>query len=247
MKELSEKLTARLNTAEREEVKILETAMERTRGDYEANPTAANKKHWDAARQGLVDEIERLEEKYFNRQPAFDNVAEVFKWLKSEKYKAGRSKVYNDAKIGMLNVQEDGSVLVADVKAYATTLSKKESRTGDLDPEYKKKTAAERFQLELKNQKLQFELERERGKYVLKSDVQTELAVKIGLLEALIKNMMRHKLDHWLSIAKNKPRVFYALFEAEFDRLFDELGNADEIGIVVKKQEPEQLGGEAVN
>jgi len=47
------------------------------------------------------------------------NKLEAVEYLQRRGYKVGKSKVYADAKRGMIRMQEDGTILARDIEAYA--------------------------------------------------------------------------------------------------------------------------------
>ena len=55
------------------------------------------------------------------------NITSVVNWLVDQGYKIKKSKVYEDAKTGLLRVQPDKSILHADLRLYAGTLKKEAS------------------------------------------------------------------------------------------------------------------------
>lgn len=240
MQKKIDKILEKAAADEKEELEILQVAVRDTRKAYQEGATERNKRNWDAARNGLNDLIDRLWEKYFNRQPAFKTRMEALKWLQEEGYKIKKSKLYKDADIGILPLQADGSVVASDVRAYAATLNKIKSRPGELDPDYKTKSKKESKKLDVQIQKMQFDLDRERGKYLLKSDVRTETAVKIAALEAGLKHFIAINAVDWIYAVggrAEKRRVLINLFNAGLDELFNEFGNMEEIGIVIQKQD----------
>lgn len=125
LKQLHNKITA----AEAGDLEVLTAAVKNTREKYQSKPTDRNKKNWDAAAFGLEAAVTRLWEKYFNTRPAFKNVNSVIEWLKDNGYKRSRSMVYSDKDEGKLVVQADGTVLAADVRAYAATLPREKERS----------------------------------------------------------------------------------------------------------------------
>jgi hypothetical protein len=104
---------------------------------------------------------------------------------------------------------------------------------------------AERLQLEnekLRRQieKLVFDNEKDKGRYLLRDDVRAEQAMKIGALQAGIKHWARTgaaDLIYAVGGDAAKARVFINLFEARLDELMDEMGRMEEIGIVIRRRE----------
>ena len=111
---------------------------------------------------------------------------------------------------------------VAEIDQYAGVRSKKEIE-----------------KLEVQTEKLRFELDKERGKYILKEDVRLQVAIKLAALEAGIKNTVRVNAADWIHKTggdAKKERMFCDLVYAEVDLLLGEFGNMEEIKVEVRKQ-----------
>lgn len=250
MQKKIEKILSKAAEDEKQELEIHQIAIKYNREAYQKDATEKNKRNWDAARNGLADFVERLWEKYFSRQPAFKSRMEALKWLQEEGYKIKKSKFYKDADIGMPAVQTDGSVLAADIKAYAATLNKVKNKSGELDPDFKSKTKKENRKLDLQNQKYEFELARDMGKYNRKIDTRTEFAVKIGALEAGLQHWAAVNAVDWIHATGGRPekyRIFINLFNAGLDDLLNEFGDMEDIRIIIKKQDTGNAPNPATN
>lgn len=217
---------------------------------YQEEHSEKNLRAWQTSEDALERLVEKLEKKYFHKEPAFKNRTEALKWLQEEGYKIEKSKLYKDADIGKLTVQADDSVWAADIRAYATTLNKVKRKSGELDPGFKIKSKKEIRKLDLQNQKYEFELARDMGKYLLKTDARTEIAVKIGALEAGLKHFVNTDSLDWIYAVGGKPekqRVLINLFNAGLDALLDEFGNMEDIGIIILKQNIENESNPVAN
>lgn len=136
----------------------------------------------------------------------FKNTLAVLEYLKAEGYKIGRDKIYSDAKKGLLRVQDDKSVLGADVTLYASAcLPKLVDSGGDASEAQALKARKEAELLDLKIEKTQFELDKERGKYLKKKDFAMEMAARAVVLDSGIRHHFRVNVSEYIAIAGGDP------------------------------------------
>ena len=225
-----------------DQIKILEKAVETTRDAYVASDYDPEKL---APYQAAVDALEAARAK-IPAEPPLKNLTAAVQHLQDQGWKIKKSKVYADAKGGLLRVQPDRTVARADLDSYILRAGLEKTAAADTGGQIER-GQAERLELEnekLRRQveKLTWELDRDRGKYLLKEDVRTELALKIAALEAGIKHWMRTgaaDLVYAVGGEAAKARVLINLFEARLDELLDEMGRCEELGIEVKKARDE--------
>lgn len=229
------------NKEEKEKITTLYNATVNTMKSYELDNSASKLKDWQAAETWLNNAAAVLENKYFPAtENTFKNLFEVAMWLEKEGYKVKKSKVYVDAKKGLVAVQSDKSVRYDDVIAYAARENLE--RIGNTEENSEGLHAREKLlqiqKLERQNEEIEFRLNKEKGLYIKKSDVRTEVALKIATLEAGIKHLFRTKIFEWLSVCGadlKKAHMVLDLIYSELDELLDEMGTIEEIGVVVKK------------
>jgi len=167
----------------------------------------------------------------------FKNVLAVLKYLTDEGFKVGRDKIYSDAKTGLLRVQEDKSVLASDVKLYAGTLKVIRDDAGeDLAEDHKIKTRKEIEKLNLQNEKLQFELDKERGKYLQKKDFAMEVAARAVVLDTGIRHMFQVNASEYIALVCGdmmKTNVLLDRMYADFDRTMNGFATMDRFQVMV--------------
>ncbi len=166
------------------------------------------------------------------------DIMAVVRFLKDEGYKVGKSKVYKDRKAGLLKVAPDGSITESEALAYAVRagLKKISDPAGRLDDIMAEKAQAELAKLRAQEEKIRFELDRERGKYLPKADVRAELAMKIGAIEASVKHLLRTRgADYIWAVGGDgkKVQVFLDMFNTDFDELLRQMADCDELGIKI--------------
>ncbi|MFO7753188.1 MAG: terminase gpA endonuclease subunit, partial [Desulfobacteraceae bacterium] len=120
------------------ELKIFWNAFNKTLGEYKESPTKKNKQNLDAARDSLEGKKQEMNQKYFgkdeqaNGTPVFSSLLEVLKHLDNAGFRISKSKLYRDKDKAMIRVNPDGSVPETEVRAYASTLERKDGNIDDL-------------------------------------------------------------------------------------------------------------------
>lgn len=143
---------------------------------YNDKPTAENLRNWTAAKQA----IEAFTRKSDSPERRFDNLMDVCEYLTSEGWKISKTKLYEDQ--GKIHKQKDGTMLKQDVDRYAAVLSRLDG--SDFEGHASEKL---RWETEIAKQKAKL-LTRsnavEAGKYILKSDVEQQLAGRASYLKS---------------------------------------------------------------
>jgi hypothetical protein len=113
------------------EVQVLTQAERQNLVAYNKDPTATNKRNWDAAKKGRVALIEQLEEKYAAdiKQKAseaalpstFENTRQVHIYLQEQGWKCAYNTVAKDIKSGKLTARRGGGFARQTVDQYAMT------------------------------------------------------------------------------------------------------------------------------
>jgi hypothetical protein len=170
-------------------------------------------------------------------QEKFKNVLAVLNHLNDEGFKVGRDKIYTDAKTGLLRVQKDKTVLAADVKLYAGTLkAARDDMTGDLTEDHKIKTRKEIEKLDLQNEKLQFELDKERGKYLQKKDFAMEVAARAVILDTGIRHMFQVNVSEYIALVGGdmmKTNVLLDRMYEDFDKTMNGFATVDRFQVMI--------------
>ena len=235
-----EKLIEHITADEKAKLELLNNAVLKCLKEYETGNNAAQLRNWQAAEDALFKLVEDLEARYLAKPAAFENLIKALQFLQGEGYKVSKSKIYKDREIGKIRTQSDGSVLESDLWAYAVNAELK--KTGAAVNHEKigviqEAKVKEELQLtKARREKLEFELERDRGLYTKTDDVLLEIAVKIAVLEAAWKNMVRTNADEWLHRARERPKLLCELIYADFDKLLDDFGNLPEINVHIKRE-----------
>ena len=137
--------------------------------------------------------------------PKFESLRAVAKHLDVAGYKTSKSKISRDKQKGLIRVNQDGSVFETEVRAYAALLPRKDASIKDLSDVHARKTAKEVESLNLKVERQQFELEKEKGKYIPRQYFEAELAARAVVFDSGFRHMFQVKIREWIALVGGKP------------------------------------------
>jgi hypothetical protein len=157
-----------------------------------------------------------------------ENRQKVLAWLKAQGYKIGKTKLYRDADDGLLILEPDGSVRQESVDRYIKVAGLKQpaAQTVEASILADGKAAEEIKNYRLKNAKLEHELAVLHGKYVLKTEAESNEADIAALLDALPRHILMLNLPRYLGAIgadTTKARMFFELFDADFTRAVNQI------------------------
>jgi hypothetical protein len=211
---------------------------------YKADNSRATLAELDAAKKSLaaaVREIQgRIDQTAATPEP-LPNLLAAVGFLQADGWKIGKSKIYKDARAGLIRVNADGTVNEAEAIAYAHKYLKKKLVDGGsaaIEDLLREEKEAQVALLKTREEKLRFEKDLAQGLYLLRDDVILETAIKIGVLEAGLKNVVRSRSEEWLhQVGADIARadLLRELVYREIDDLLDAFGNMDQIGVRIKK------------
>lgn len=224
------------------DIQDLLTAKENAKRRMLEDPTPANVAAFEKVRD-LLDRI--LGERRSGAESSekrFEKISDVVKYLKDEGYKVGKSKVYQDAKAGFLTGDDTLGYTLEAVLAYAHTQMLEKVSTGkstkiDRLTEVRLEKEVEKLTEQVK--KLQFELSRDQGKYLLKEDVRTELAQRIAAFEAAFKHLVRTSAAEWVEMVAGDQSMtdrMAARIYGDIDAMLNEMAVIDELDLVVRRK-----------
>ena len=179
----------------------------------------------------------------------FKGLSAVAKWLKNKRYAApgqrkpiGKTKVYEDAKRGAFVFNDPGAITPEEVLSYCHAAGlvriERENPTA-ADDLHARRTAAQARMLEAKARRAEHDLALAEGRFLPRDQVRLEIAVKLGLLEAGIKNTIRVNAEDWIHRVGGDPgraRMLTELMYSDVDRLLHEMGDLQELDIRISKR-----------
>ncbi len=172
----------------------------------------------------------------------FDTPIDVYRYLKASGWKIGKSKVYNDCGT-KLKPGEDGKFSLESVELYALKHLKRlvpdgatESVADELERLHLERLRREVSLRKRQEEKLRFDLERKKGRYLPRSEFETLLAARWVVLRAGFKAMVDLNLDAWISLIEDDPDKgrlsFRQAIQQEFLVLLNEFARMPEITVV---------------
>lgn len=156
------------------EIEVLQRAVTENLEVYQEEFTAARRKNWEDAKQGLEAAVNRIYEKYFPHEEVFPHLMAALAYLQEEGWKVSKSKLYKDAADGLLQTADGNRVRESALMAYAYE-NLKPSDEGKQDAELRPLVQEEkRLDISIKRRKdaqIAWEMEKEMGKWLPKKDL----------------------------------------------------------------------------
>ncbi|HAS89825.1 MAG TPA: hypothetical protein DCS48_11060 [Desulfovibrio sp.] len=244
MQEELTKLFEVVSQLEKAELTVLNNAAVKTLSNYQADPTAKNKKDWDAAKKGLEEEINKLSKKHFSEQSEtaekFKNKSEVYRYLTEQGYKVSKSKVYND-KAGLLP-NKDGEITLATVNNYirssgiklkASSAQEKQTSVELMKSKLESEDAGKRKVL-LQNIKLEMEIAEKKKDLIPADAVEFEHAKRCQLF--------KYALEAFGEKSADKISGIFGADEQVAARMLEQIGvdksKAPELAAVIHAEQP---------
>jgi hypothetical protein len=160
-------------------------AKEQAKAKMGKSSTRANVAAFEEASRALASAVARVEAA---RSAAvgevFKNKAEALRYLERREYKIGRTKFYRAAGGPDLPMCPDGSLLQSDVDAYAKKHLEEPLRKDDGPGATALKVEADTDLKKVQAERLRFNFDRERGRYVRTSVVEEELTLRAKAFKA---------------------------------------------------------------
>lgn len=155
--------------------------------------------------------------------PSFPSLFAVLDHLDAAGFKISKSKLYRDRDKGLIMVENDGSVLEVSVREYALTLERIEGDIGNMGDLHAQKTAREVKSLDVKIAKQTLDLEVAQGKYILRSDFETELAARAVVFESGFRHFFSAQAREFIALVGGKIDKTPDLLQALNDGLDEQL------------------------
>lgn len=167
-------------------------------------------------------------------QKNLESVTVAANWLRQKGFKVSRAKAFRDAKSGFLIVEPDGTVKRENAMTYALGLDFKGQPTPDLNVYTKQKAELETKKIQLQNEKLKFDNERDRGLYVLRSSFEIELSGRCAVFDVSLRHLFSTRAPEWIRMTggnTEKANLLISELERELDVLLNELATTDKFQI----------------
>jgi len=157
----------------------------------------------------------------------FKNRAEALKYLQESGFRIKKSKFYSDIQKGFIVTNKDGTFDIDVINNYSKTLKSNNKDVSDLQ-EKKLKKEIERLTQQV--EKLQFENEKERGKYILRSEFEREIGSRIAAFDINLRNMFYVYASSWVDILQGNDKnisFFLEDLNLKLDIALDEISKTN--------------------
>jgi len=155
--------------------------------------------------------------------PSFPSLLAVLGHLEAAGYRISKSKIYRDKDKNFIGVQPDGTVLETEVRAYAATLDRLDGTIDDLSDVHRRKANREVQLQEIKIQKMQLELDKERGKYIPRDEFESELAARAVIFDNGFRHFFQTRVATWIAMVNGQPEKQADLLADLIDGLNEQL------------------------
>jgi hypothetical protein len=143
-----------------------------------------------------------LNEKHFSPEKNLANLSAILEYLEGTGWRVTKTSLYRHQKEGKLSPRPDGSYREQDIDRYARTFLKQKS-TGKRLREKAEELQRAKVEKELKNLDIEYErkkfnLDKDKGRYLLREEMEIELAGRAGILDAGLKHWVQSKAAEWI-------------------------------------------------
>lgn len=176
----------------------------------------------------LLERVTKMLEQVMHTKQSFGSLKDVLAHLQEQGRKISQSKLYQDKGRGLLKAQPDGTYRKRDVDRYAASLpthALPEKETAEAQEYASRKAKAEAEKLEEQAKAERFKNEVRAGKYILRDDVEVELAARVGVLATGLRTMFETSLLDLIHTAEGNPKKapdLLSFFECQLDAALNE-------------------------
>lgn len=164
-------------------------------------------------------------------------------FLRRQGYKIGKTKLYDDAQKGLIQIQADGKIKESDLWAYVSAVGLDQPDVSGPDPSQvqeaqREKTELEKQELQIKIEERTFKLERERGRYIPREDLELELASRAGVFDSGLRTMIKANARDWVAMVHGRADLVPDLVETmftELDKLLNEYARMDRFQVIFEE------------
>lgn len=182
----------------------------RAMAGYQAESSTANLKTWKSAEEALTEYAASIG--YGETKEELNNISVVLAYLVNSGWKCTKTSLYRHQQQGKIKPDADGKYSKRIVDKYARTFLKQTATgkrvTEETDDLQRKKLTKEIARLELAVEREEFALQRERGLYVPREQMEIELATRAGILVSGLKHWVQSKAADWIAaVSGDNKRV----------------------------------------
>jgi hypothetical protein len=240
-----EKLKVLVGPDEQAELAVLYNAYVNTLNRYQGAPDrpADLLKANRAAKEALVELVEQLEQRYLSGARRLANGMAALSYLQDKGWKIKKSRLYGDKNKGLIHFNSDKSVDEVELLAYAAMHLGKIRSEGpgdDIGKISEKKLKEEARKVRLQAEKLQYELDIIKRKYIHRNRWLAELVGKMRAIKEAAILVVRHRAPDVITAVGGdlkKQSLYVDLMIAYLEDAYDELSNVKEIKLLISRSE----------
>lgn len=189
-------------------------------------------------------EAEQLNTDAQQETETFSNIAVVLAYLYNEGWKVTKTSLYRHQKEGKILPDKDGHYSKKAVDKYARTFLKLQ-KTGKrviegVDELQRRKAENENIRLELGIERDRLALEKERGLYIRREEMEIELAGRAGILVAGLKHWVQSKAADWIAVAGGDTKrtgELINIMSQDVDEHINHYASSKEYEVVIEAEE----------
>lgn len=163
------------------------------------------------------------EKRLDSTEEVFKSQREIVRYLDRLGFKISKSKLSRDKKRGLIKVNEDGTISKGQIIEYSASLERKGADEAPPAELQAKKTAREIDILELRADRIQFEMARDKKKYIPRKDFDAELAARAVVLESGLRHFFSVKVREMIALVGGKVEKTADFLQALNDGLDEQL------------------------
>ncbi|KAF0158819.1 MAG: hypothetical protein FD159_906 [Syntrophaceae bacterium] len=182
----------------------------------------------------------------------FDNLADVLRYLETQRWRITRPSLYRHGKEGKLLPETSGAYKQKAVDRYARTFLKLAATGKRLqetsDNLQRQKLEEELKNLRLKNERDKFNYEKDRGFHVPKDKMEIELAMRAGILIAGLKHWITSNSAIWIASTDGnykKTGELINMMSIDLDTFLNQYASNKEYEVIIEADTPQASGTDA--
>lgn len=218
----------------------------RAMAGYQAESSTANLKTWKSAEDALMEYTASIG--YGETEDALNNIAVVLAYLVNSGWKITKTSLYRHQQQGKIKPGDDGKYSKRVVDKYARTFLKQTATgkrfTEETDDLQRKKLTKEIARLELAVEREEFALQRDRGLYVPREQVNLEIAGYCAILYHNGRHWLQTSAADWITAVNGETKRVGELINImtkSFDEMVNHIVRNKEYEVVFETEEKENV------
>lgn len=163
----------------------------------------------------------------------------ALKHLQEEGWEVAKTKFYADIKKGFPSLQDDKTLLLADLNAYARAYLKRQAGADAghaMAEDQSEKTREEILKIRVQRENTQFDLSVKQKKYLPRADFSREMASRAVVLDTTLRHHFRSHAARWIALVGGEPRKlteFTAALDEGINEALNRFATMDQFQVMV--------------